>query len=375
MPRSRSSCSREREVRRDVDPRQREEREARADEELAGGLAPLAQTHVPAAPNREVVVDETDRGQPDGEHEHGEARARELQLLAAQVGDRVPEDGADDERDATHRGRAGLPGVRMRERPVVADELADATRSKDTDEERRAEHRDRERHPGGDEERDHRATFPRMSASASPSSPTARLAFTRTASPGATRCATAAPASATSATRATSTPARACGLGERVHAVADGNHDVDAERAGELADARVLRLGVWSELPHLAEHRDAPSTDGEAGERAQRRGRRCGARVVRVVDHGDTVGALHDGHAVRLGPRVGEATDRVRERHTQLDRHGGGHRRVHRLVRAAELSASRRRAPRRDRARSAGAARRRAPPARPRRQPATCCRP
>ena len=64
----------ERQARRDVDPAQREEREPARDEELAAGLAALAQPEVPAAPDAEVVVDEADDGEPDDERDQREAR-------------------------------------------------------------------------------------------------------------------------------------------------------------------------------------------------------------------------------------------------------------------------------------------------------------
>src|SRR4029077_17702645 len=97
-------------------------------------------------------------------------------------------------------------GVGVGERSVVADELADLAVLQDPDEQRRPEDGDGERDTGGDEERDHGDRLGSSRAAATCSSPTARLAFTRTASPGRASPATAAAAVHGSAASTTVTP-------------------------------------------------------------------------------------------------------------------------------------------------------------------------
>src|SRR5581483_1823222 len=182
---------------------EREQREAARGEQLAAGLAALAQTEVAAAADTQVVVDEAHRRQRDDQRQQREARAGELDLLRAEVGDDVAEERADDDRDPAHRRRAGLAGVRVRERTVVADHLPDPPGPQHPDQQRRPQHGDRERDPGGDQERDHRFVVPPLRTSATRSSPTARLAFTSTASPEPTSSPAAASAPSASATSTT----------------------------------------------------------------------------------------------------------------------------------------------------------------------------
>ena len=145
----------EREVGRHVQVLERQQREAGSHDQLARGLAALAQPEVPRLAHAEVVVDEADDRHPDDECHEGEPGPREPDLLGADVRDEVGDDRAADDRDATHRRRARLGHVRVRERPVVADLLADVVAHEDADQERRAEDAEHERHAEGDEERDH----------------------------------------------------------------------------------------------------------------------------------------------------------------------------------------------------------------------------
>ena len=68
--------------------------------------------------------------------------------------------------------------------------------------------------------------------------------------------------------------------------LADGDHDIDAGPARVLADRRVQRRCVFTELEHLAEQRDPPPPAG-AAELIDRGAHRVGVRVVGVVDQDD----------------------------------------------------------------------------------------
>ena len=83
---------------------------------------------------------------------------------------------------------------------------------------------------------------------------------------------------------------------------------------------------VLAELEHLAEHRDAPARDGEAGQRPQRGGRRRRARVVGVVEHGDAVRRCARAPCART-PCVASASPSatVVERHAERERDRRGH--------------------------------------------------
>src|SRR5205807_5146880 len=189
----------ERQVRGRVDVAQPKEREACRHRQQSGCLAPLPQPEVPALPHSQVVVDEPDGGQRDDQQHQRDPGARELELLRADVRDQVAEERAHDDGEAAHRRRPRLRRVRMPERPVVANRLTDPPRPQHPDQKGSPEHAEEERDRRREQQRNHAPTA-EVRASATRSSPTARLALTSTASPERAR-----PETATTAPSASST--------------------------------------------------------------------------------------------------------------------------------------------------------------------------
>ncbi len=204
--------------------------------------------------------------------------------------------------------------MRMRERSVVADQLPDAAGPEDPDQDGRAEHRHGERDPAGDQEGDHRECSVTRS-SATRSSPTARLAFTSTASPGCS-------SSRQDCGRGSGVDApRGCsGTVPRAPSATPGASTTITTSMPDVPAsapiARVLVRRVVAQLQHLAQHRDPTPGDGKPRERLHGRGRRRRARVVGVVDHDEPVGRAQQLHAEPRRGRAGDAgCDRLERAH------------------------------------------------------------
>ena len=103
---------------------------------------------------------------------------------------------------------------------------------------------------------------------------------------------------------------------------------------GGRADLAVQAFLVWSELQHVAKHRDPAAArsnrclrqEFERGTDADRRG------VVRIVDERRTARGLEDRHAVRRAAACGQRRRDLIERQVEAVRHRGGGERVRHQV-------------------------------------------
>src|SRR5437868_421094 len=144
------------------------------------------------------VVEEAHRAAAERHEQNGERGNLVL-------GDREERHGRGDEDEQTaHRRRALLAAVRLG--AFFPDVLAELIRAQEADEPRSDDDRDDHREDPGGEDSDH-AVATLLSSSAIASSPTARDALTRTASPGRTTSSSERSASWTFATQRPVTPA------------------------------------------------------------------------------------------------------------------------------------------------------------------------
>ena len=163
------------------------------------------QEHLPAAPKAEraavreldEVVEEPDRAAAERDEEHGQRRHLVLREGEERGG------GDDEDQETAHRGRPLLHTMSLG--AFFADVLSELVPAQELDELRADEDRHHHRdHPSG-EDVDH-AVGTWVSAAATASSPIARDALTRTASPGWTTSSTSCRASWTFATQRPGTP-------------------------------------------------------------------------------------------------------------------------------------------------------------------------
>lgn len=103
----------------------REPHEHCRDSEESCSLATLSQPKVSLPPHAEVVVEKPNKAEATDEEQEHEPLIGELHDIVANVGERVAEKGAHDERDSTHCGCASFRNVWVSDRSVITNLLAD----------------------------------------------------------------------------------------------------------------------------------------------------------------------------------------------------------------------------------------------------------
>src|SRR5690606_22348161 len=113
---------------------ERHDSERNHHDELSDDLAPSAQTEAPLGAHRHVVVDEADGAESD--HQPDDEERRQRWRASARVGaDEIADNGAEDEDDTAHRGRAALGAVaRVRDVFGRPDDLPPAQPAEQTQE-------------------------------------------------------------------------------------------------------------------------------------------------------------------------------------------------------------------------------------------------